>query len=61
MLEYKGKFYSQSMTIALFLGKKYNLIGDNEDQEYKINNLLFFFEDIFLLIYDPKKEPKEKY
>ena len=59
ILEYKGKYYSQSMAIALFLGKKYNLIGDNEEQEYEINNLLCSFEDIFPLIHDPKKDPKK--
>ena len=61
ILEYKGKKYSQSMAISLFLGKKYNLLGENEEQEYEINNLLCSFEDIFPLIHDPKKDSKEKY
>ena len=61
ILEYKGKKYSQSMAISLFLGKKNNLLGENEEQEYEINNLLCSFEDIFPLIHDPKKDSKEKY
>ena len=61
ILEYKGKYYSQSMAIALFLGKKYNLLGENEEQEYEINNLLCSFEDIFPLIHDPKMDNKVKY
>jgi glutathione S-transferase len=61
ILEYKGKFYSQSMAIDLFLGKKYNLLGDNEEQEYEINNLLCSFEDIFPLIHDQKTDHKLKY
>ena len=58
ILEYKGKYYSQSMAIILFLGKKYNLMGDNEDEEYEINNLLCSFEDIFPLIHDQNQEKK---
>ena len=58
ILEYKGKYYSQSMAIALFLGKKYNLLGDNEDEEYEINNLLCSFEDIFPLIHDRNEDKK---
>ena len=59
ILEYKGKYYSQSMAIILFLGKKYNLMGDNEDEEYEINNLLCSFEDIFPLIHDQNQEKKK--
>ena len=61
ILEYKGKFYSQSMAICLFLGKKFNLLGENEEQEYEINNLLCSFEDIFPLIHDQKGDEKAKY
>ena len=59
ILEYKGKYYSQSMAIALFLAKKYNLMGDNEDEEFEINNLLCSFEDIFPLIHDQNPDKKD--
>ena len=59
ILEYKGKYYSQSMAIVLFLAKKYNLMGDNEDEEFEINNLLCSFEDIFPLIHDQNKDKKD--
>jgi len=59
ILEYQGKYYSQSMAISLFLGKKFNLIGDNEDEEYEINSLLCSFEDIFPLIHDKNPENKQ--
>ena len=36
------------------------MLGENEEQEYEINNLLCSFEDIFPLIHDPKKDNKEK-
>ena len=61
ILEYKGKYYSQSMAICLFLGKKFNLLGENEEQEYEINNLLCSFEDIFPLIHDQNGDEKAKY
>ena len=59
ILEYKGKYYSQSMAIILFLAKKYNLMGDNEDEEFEINNLLCSFEDIFPLIHDQSQDKKD--
>ena len=59
ILEYKGKYYSQSMAIILFLAKKYNLMGDNEDEEFEINNLLCSFEDIFPLIHDQSQDRKD--
>ena len=59
ILEYKGKYYSQSMAIILFLAKKYNLMGDNEDEEFEINNLLCSFEDIFPLIHDQNQDKKD--
>ena len=58
ILEYKGKFYAQSMAIELFLAKKFKLLGDTEDEEFEINNLLCSFEDIFPLIHD-KDETKK--
>ena len=60
ILEYKGKFYAQSMAIELFLAKKFKLLGDNDDEDYEINNLLCSFEDFFPLIHDMKDETKEK-
>ena len=60
ILEYKGKFYAQSMAISLFLAKKFKLLGDNEDEEYECVNLLCSFEDIFPLIHDMKDDTKEK-
>ena len=60
ILEYKGKYYAQSMAIALFLAKKFKLLGDNDDEEYEINNLLCSFEDFFPLIHDMTAETKEK-
>ena len=58
ILEYKGKFYAQSLAIELLLAKKFNLLGDNEDEEYEINNLLCSFEDIFPLIHDRDESKK---
>ena len=58
ILEYKGKFYTQSMAIDLFLAKKFNLLGDTEDEEFEINNLLCSFEDIFPLIHDRDQSKK---
>ena len=60
VLEYKGKNYTQSMAISLFLAKKFKLLGDNDDEEYENANLLCSFEDIFPLIHDLKDETKEK-
>ena len=60
VLEYKGKFYAQSMAIELFLGKKFKLLGDNDDEEYEINNLLCSFEDFYGLIHDMTDATKEK-
>ena len=64
ILEYKGKFYSQSMAIELFLAKKFNLLGDNDDEQYEINNLLCSFEDFFPsihdLFFDTSEKAKEK-
>ena len=60
ILEYKGKYYAQSMAIELFLAKKFNLLGDNEDEDYEINNLLCSFEDFFPLIHDMNDQTKEK-
>ena len=60
ILEYKGKYYAQSMAIELFLAKKFKLLGDNDDEEYEINNLLCSFEDFFPLIHDMTDKTKEK-
>ncbi len=60
ILEYKGKYYAQSMAIELFIAKKFNLLGENDDEEYEINNLLCSFEDFFPLIHDMTEQTKEK-
>lgn len=60
ILEYKGKFYAQSMAIELFLAKKFKLLGDNDEEEYEINNLLCSFEDYFGLIHDMTDATKQK-
>ena len=60
ILEYKGKYYAQSMAIELFIAKKFNLLGDNDDEDYEINNLLCSFEDFFPLIHDMTDQTKEK-
>ena len=60
ILEYKGKYYAQSMAIELFIAKKFNLLGDNDDEDYEINNLLCSFEDFFPLIHDMTEQTKEK-
>ena len=60
ILEYKGKFYAQSMAIELFLAKKFKLLGDNDDEEFEITNLLCSFEDFFPLIHDMTDQTKEK-
>ena len=60
ILEYKGKYYAQSMAIELFIARKFNLLGENDDEEYEINNLLCSFEDFFPLIHDMTEQTKEK-
>ena len=35
-------------------------MGDNEDEDYEIYNLLCSFEDFFSLIHDMKDDTKEK-
>ena len=48
------------MAIELFIAKKFKLLGDNEDEEYEINNLLCSFEDFFPLIHSMTEQTKEK-
>ena len=48
------------MAIELFIAKKLKLLGDNEDEEYEINNLLCSFEDFFPLIHSMTEQTKEK-
>ena len=67
ILEYNGKTYSQSHSIELFLGKKFNLYGTSIDDEYQINSLLDSFDDLFIVFHayaaptnDEDKKNKER-
>ena len=64
VLEYKGKTYAQSMAIALYLARKFNLMGKDDEENYEIESLMCCMEDIFSAIskfaYLPENE-KDKY
>ena len=63
-LEYKGKTYVQSMAIALYLGRKFNLMGKDDEENYEIESLLCCMEDIYNPIYrftHLQKDEKDKY
>lgn len=46
MLEIDGKQYAQSNSICRFLGKKYGVAGDNDDEAFEIDQNVDFFVDI---------------
>ena len=64
VLEYKGKTYAQSMAIAFFLARKFNLMGKDDEEQYEIESLMCCMEDIFNAIFKfthlPENE-KDKY
>ena len=64
VLEYKGKTYAQSMAISLYLARKFNLMGKDEEENYEIESLLCCVEDIFSAMFKfshlPENE-KDKY
>ena len=51
ILEYKGKFYSQSHAIEMYLGKTFNLYGKDLEEEYQINSLLDSYDDLFAVFH----------
>ena len=64
VLEYKGKTYAQSMAIAFFLARKFNLMGKDDEEQYEIESLMCCMEDIFNAMFKfthlPENE-KDKY
>ena len=64
VLEYKGKTYAQSMAIAFFLARKFNLMGKDDEENYAIESLMCCMEDIFTAMFRfshlPENE-KDKY
>ena len=64
VLEYKGKTYAQSMAIAFFLARKFNLMGKDDEENYAIESLMCCMEDIFSAMFKfthlPENE-KDKY
>jgi glutathione S-transferase len=62
-LEVDGKWLSQTIAIETWLARKFNLLGDNEDDEYEILNLLASREDVgkhFGGLLFPTEEQKAK-
>jgi glutathione S-transferase len=45
-LEVDGKMLTQTLAIEVFLAKRFNLMGSNEEDEYEILNLLSSREDL---------------
>ena len=66
VLEHNNKKLCQSMAINLYLLKKFNLYGKNDEEEYQINSLLCTFEDLFelphtlIFLIDEKKKEEIK-
>ncbi|CAB3234383.1 unnamed protein product [Arctia plantaginis] len=46
LLEIDGKQYAQSTAISRFLGRKYGIAGDNEDEAFEIDQNVDFLVDI---------------
>nr|URC25833.1 glutathione S transferase [Hyphantria cunea] len=56
LLEIDGKQYSQSNSICRFLGKKYGIAGDNDDEAFEIDQNVDFLVDIRNIPYPIYKE-----
>lgn len=48
VLEIDGKQYAQSVAISRYLGRKYRLAGDNEEEAFEIDQNVDFLNDIRL-------------
>ena len=46
ILEIDNKKYSQSFAINLYLAKKFNLLGKNDEEEYQVINVLNSTDDV---------------
>lgn len=46
VLEIDGKRYSQSLAICRYLGEKYGLAGDNDEEAMEIDQIVDFIYDI---------------
>ena len=44
--EHKGKKYTQSIAIDLYLARQFKLYGKNAEDEYQIDSLLCTFDDL---------------
>ena len=65
VLEVNGKKYCESNAINIYLGEIFNLMGNNPEENYQINNLLMTYDDIFQLVLnimhaDPDKKDELK-
>ena len=47
LLEHKGKKYTQSIAIDLYLARQFKLYGKHAEDEYQIDSLLCTFDDLF--------------
>ncbi|XP_047535692.1 glutathione S-transferase 2-like isoform X1 [Vanessa atalanta] len=46
VLEIDGKKYAQSTAIARYLGRKYGLVGKDIEEDFEIDQIIEFFNDI---------------
>ena len=65
VLDVNGKKYCQSNAINIYLGEKFNLMGNNPEENYQIINLLMTYDDIFQFVLnimhaDPAKKDEAK-
>ncbi|KAI5637802.1 hypothetical protein NE865_09457 [Phthorimaea operculella] len=64
VLEIDGKKYAQSLAIARYLGRKYGLNGADLEEDFEIDQNVYFINDIRALAatvqYEPDAELKEK-
>ena len=50
-LVYDGKMYVQTIAVEIFLARKFNLLGNNENDEYEIISLLASKDDLYKKIF----------
>ena len=59
ILEINNKKYSQSFAINLYLAKKFNLLGKNDEEEYQVINVLNATDDAKLPIMNLRRCTEE--